>query len=799
MSSHFDSGIQCLSLIARFHQLPAEPSALKREFQHDDESLADINLIRAAKSLGFKAKFIQDKVEKLSAHLLPAIARHEDGHFFIIAKSTDDEVLIQDLQNQKPETLSFAQLETIWNGELLLLSKRSSLLSESAKFGFSWFLPALVKYKPYFSDVFVASFFIQLVGLASPIFFQVVIDKVLVHKGMTTLDVLAVGFFIVITFEVVLTGLRTYVFSHTTNRVDVELGSKLYKHMLSLPVSYFNTRRVGDTVARVKELDSIREFLTGSSLTVVLDVFFSFVFFAVMFYYAPLLTWIIIGTIPFYFALSLLVTPTLRKRLNEKFQRSAENHSFLVESVNGVETIKAMAVEPQLRNTWEDKLADYVNTSFKTSNLNNVYSQVAAYINKVGGLFTLYFGAIAVVTGELTIGQFIAFNMLSQRVSGPIMRLVNLWQDFQQANISLQRLGDVLNAPSEPGYNPNRATLPDIKGQVLFEDVVFRYGPNRAPVLNNISFQCRPGEVIGIVGRSGSGKSTLTKLVQRLYVPESGRVMIDGVDLAMVEPAWLRRQVGVVLQENFLFNRTVRENIALVDSGMPMEQVVNAAQLAGAHEFILELPEGYDTVVGEQGSSLSGGQRQRIAIARALVTNPKILIFDEATSALDYESESIIQANMRRISQGRTVFIIAHRLSAVKDANRIMVVDKGKLVEQGGHEQLIKHGGIYAQLYSIQSHQGIGVAAKPVKQANLSKQVGTANNPISPQRSVRTNAQVNVQTNAQVNAPGSFVQKSQVIQTAPVQNTTQHTATTQSSVTKAPDVQSAQQGDDNAK
>ncbi len=720
MSYQFTSGIQCLSLIARFHQLPANPNDLKREFQHDDESLADINLIRAAKSLGFKAKFIIDKTDKLNAHTLPAIARHQNGHFFIIAKvgakGNNDEVLIHDLTSSKPTTHTFDELTSFWTGDLLLLSKRSSLiggaLTESAKFGFSWFIPALIKYKTYFSDVFVASFFIQLVGLASPIFFQVVIDKVLVHRGMTTLDVLAVGFFIVITFEVILTGLRTYVFSHTTNRVDVELGSKLYKHMLSLPVAYFNTRRVGDTVARVKELDTVRDFLTGSSLTVVLDVLFSFIFFAVMFYYAPLLTWIIVGTIPFYLALSLLITPTLRKRLEEKFQRSAENHSFLVESVNGVETIKSMAVEPQLRNSWEDKLANYVGISFKTSNLSNVYSQVAAYINKIGGLLTLYFGSIAVVLGELTIGQFIAFNMLAQRVSGPIMRLVNLWQEFQQANISLQRLGDVLNSPSEPGYNPSRANLPDIKGQVLFEHVTFRYGLNRPSVLNDISFNCRPSEVIGIVGRSGSGKSTLTKLIQRLYVPETGRVLIDGVDLALVEPAWLRRQIGVVLQENFLFNKTVRENIALVDPGMPIEQVISSAKLAGAHEFILELPEGYDTVIGEQGSSLSGGQRQRIAIARALVTDPKILIFDEATSALDYESESIIQANMRKISQGRTVFIIAHRLSAVKDAHRIMVVDKGRLVEQGRHDKLIELGGIYSQLYSIQSHHGLGVVAK---------------------------------------------------------------------------------------
>ncbi|MFP9135487.1 type I secretion system permease/ATPase, partial [Shewanella algae] len=713
-----------------FHHIPADPNSLIREFKcskanKETPSLANINLIRAARSLSLKAKFINDTPDKLSEHVLPAVGRHVDGHFFIIAKVSDDKVLVQDLSksNSGLVTYSKSEINEIWTGELLLLSKRSSLLSgvmtDSAKFGFSWFVPALLKYRGYFSDVFIASFFIQLVGLASPIFFQVVIDKVLVHKGMTTLDVLAFGFFIVITFEVILTGLRTYVFSHTTNRVDVELGSKLYKHMLSLPVAYFNSRRVGDTVARVKELDSVREFLTGSSLTVVLDVFFSFVFFGVMFYYAPLLTWIIVGTIPFYFTLSLIITPTLRKCLNEKFQRSAENHSFLVESVNGVETIKAMAVEPQLRNSWDDKLADYVSTSFKTSNLSNIYSQIAAYINKISGLLTLYFGSIAVVSGELSIGQFIAFNMLSQRVSGPIMRLVNLWQDFQQANISLQRLGDVLNSPSEPGYNPNRATLPDIKGKIVFDNVLFRYSPDRTPILNNISFQCRPGEVIGIVGRSGSGKSTLTKLIQRLYVPESGKVLIDGVDLAVVEPAWLRRQVGVVLQENFLFNLSVRENIALVDPSMPMEKVIKAAELSGAHEFIAELPEGYDTVVGEQGSSLSGGQRQRIAIARALVTDPKILIFDEATSALDYESESIIQANMRRISQGRTVFIIAHRLSAVKDSNRIMVLDKGRLVEQGSHQQLIEQAGIYAQLHSIQNHHGVGIAAKPVGQAPI--------------------------------------------------------------------------------
>jgi subfamily B ATP-binding cassette protein HlyB/CyaB len=374
-----------------------------------------------------------------------------------------------------------------------------------------------------------------------------------------------------------------------------------------------------------------------------------------------------------------------------------------VESVSGVETLKAMAVEPQMQRRWEEQLAAYVSASFKAANLGNIAGQVAGLINKVTTVLILWIGATLVMKNELSVGQLIAFNMLAGRVSGPILRLVQLWQDFQQAGISVQRLGDILNTPPEPGYNPGRATLPALKGEVRFEQVAFRYGPDRPRVLDGIELQIEPGEVIGIVGRSGSGKSTLTKLIQRLYVPEAGRLLIDGVDLALVEPAWLRRQVGVVLQENRLFNRTVRENIALADPAMSMERVVAAAQQSGAHAFILERPEGYDTLVGEQGSSLSGGQRQRIAIARALVTNPRILIFDEATSALDYESEHIIQQNMRQICKQRTVFIIAHRLSAVRDANRIIVIDRGRIVEQGSHQQLLKQAGIYAQLHAHQS------------------------------------------------------------------------------------------------
>ncbi|MFN3582184.1 MAG: type I secretion system permease/ATPase, partial [Pseudomonas sp.] len=454
----------------------------------------------------------------------------------------------------------------------------------------------------------------------------------------------------------------------------------------------------------VHELDTIRNFITGTALTLVIDLFFVFVFLAVMWYYSPTLTWIVLATIPAYALLSVFITPILRHRLNEKFKHGAANTAFLTESITGIGTVKSMAVEPQMRRKLEDHLSSYVHASFRSNNLNNVANQVAGLINKLMTLGIIWWGAHLVMGGELTVGQLVAFNMLAGRVSGPVLKLVQLWQDFQQAGISIQRLGDILNSPREPGFNPNRSRLPALQGAVSFEQVNFRYKADGQLILRGVDLRVRPGEVVGVVGRSGSGKSTLTKLVQRLYVPESGRVLIDGVDLSMVDTAWLRRQIGVVIQENFLFNRSIRENIALVDPSIPMERVIMAARMSGAHEFITELSEGYDTLVGEQGSNLSGGQRQRLAIARALLNNPRILIFDEATSALDYESERVIQDNMARICQGRTVFVIAHRLSTVRQCDRIIVMDKGNIVEQGTHDQLIDRNGYYARLHSHQSH-----------------------------------------------------------------------------------------------
>jgi subfamily B ATP-binding cassette protein HlyB/CyaB len=583
-----------------------------------------------------------------------------------------------------------------------LLTRRGGLVEQFKEFDIRWFIPSLLKYRKLFGEVILISFFLQLFALVTPLFFQVVMDKVLVHRGFTTLDVLAFGFVVIALFDAILGGLRTYLFSHTTNRVDVELGARLFNHLVSLPLSYFEARQVGQSVARVRELDTIRNFITGTALTLVIDLFFTVVFFAVMWLYSPTLTVIVLLTIPFYIVLSIFITPILRHRLEQKFQHGAENQAFLVEAVNGVETLKAMAVEPQMQRKWEDQLSKYVTASFRTQNLNNIANQIAGFINKITTVLIIWYGAHLVIDGSLTVGQLIAFNMIAGRVSGPILKLVQLWQEFQQAGISVKRLGDILNTPTEPGYNPNRSTLPSLEGKVTFEHVQFRYRPDGPRILNDISLQVPPGEVIGIVGRSGSGKSTLTKLIQRMYVPEGGRVLVDGVDLAMVDTAWLRRNIGVVLQENFLFNRSIRENIALSNPGLPMEQVVRAAKLAGAHEFILELPEGYDNPVGEHGCNLSGGQRQRIAIARALITNPRILIFDEATSALDYESERIIQQNMSAICRNRTVFIIAHRLSTVRHCNRILVMEKGRIIETGSHDALIKFKGHYHALYQLQ-------------------------------------------------------------------------------------------------
>lgn len=695
-----DFGLQCLMTIAAYYRIPADAKNIIHLLAMEGKSFGDDDILRAAKLLKIKAKSAVIISEKLIKMTFPAIMNTNEGYVLIL-KSDGERCLVITEDNNLPHVITIDKLTEIWDGKIMLFVPRM-MQNKDVKFGFKWFIPTIIKYKTPLLEVLAAAFIMQVLGLLSPLITQSVIDKVLVHNSLSTLDVLAIGLLLIAVFETILSVARNYVFTHTASKIDVILSCRLFNHLFRLPLRYFETRRVGDTVARVRELENIRRFLTGVPMTTLLDSLFIIVYIVVMIFYSPKLTLVTLASIPILVLISALVTPILKSRLDEKFNCGAESQSYLVEAVTGVQTIKSFAIEPSAQKKWEGLLANYTKAGFKTSILSGNSGAAAQFVQKVFDLLILWIGARLVIDGKLTVGQLVAFRMLSGRVSGPVLRLVQMWQDFQQTSISVQRLGDIFNTKPEPTMDNSKTRLPEIKGDIRFDKVSFRYRADGAEVIKNMSFGIRPNTVVGIVGRSGSGKSTISKLVQRLYVPESGKILIDGVDLALADPNWLRTQIGVVLQENFLFNASIRENIALQNPAASMEEIISAAKVAGAHEFILELSEGYDTMVGEKGTGLSGGQKQRIAIARALLTDPKILIFDEATSALDYESESIIQQNLKEICKGRTVLIIAHRLSTLKDADLIMVVERGQVAEYGTKEKLIESKGLYYHLLSQQ-------------------------------------------------------------------------------------------------
>ena len=697
---HKDAGVESLVLIARHHQIAADAKQIQHAAAGLRNELGPDELALAARRLGLKVRRVTVSAERLSRIPCPAMGLARDGNHFILVGGDSTRAVILEAAGGAAHSAPIEDVLSRCDGSFLIFTSRASLGGDLARFDFSWFIPAVIKYRRMLLEVVFVSFVLQMFGLVTPLMFQVVMDKVLVNRAFNTLVVVASALLICSVFEVVLTGLRNFVFSHTTSRIDVELGSRLYQHLVALPIKYFTSRRVGDTVARVRELENIRNFLTSQAITGLIDFFFSFIFIGVMLFYSGWLTLIVVLSLPIYAVISTVLNPLLRQRLNEKFARGADNQSFLVESVSAAETVKSMALEPQFIRRWNNQLAAYVTAGFRVNNISNMGQQLIQLVGKLVTLAILYFGALLVIEGKLSIGQLIAFDMMAQRVATPVLRLAQLWQDFQQIGISMLRLGDILNIRTE--LPASRQGLPSLHGQITFENVSFRYLAERPMVLSDLTLEIRAGQVIGIVGRSGSGKSTLTKLVQCLYLPESGRVRVDNIDTSLADPAWLRRNIGVVLQENVLFNRSIRENISISDPGAPLAAVIQAATLAGAHEFISELPEGYDTLVSEHGANLSGGQRQRIAIARALATNPRILIFDEATSALDFETEHVIRTNMRAICNGRTVIIIAHRLSAVRGADRIIVMEQGRIVEQGTHEQLMSDGATYARLASFQ-------------------------------------------------------------------------------------------------
>ena len=699
-ASAADPGLAAVAMLLRFYGVAANPDQIRHRY---GTRIGVSEMLRCAKELGLRARRIRSKWDRLANTPLPGIALLRDGGFLLLGKAGDDKIMTQHPLQPRPVLLTRADFEAIWTGELVLMARRASLVDLAHRFDITWFLAAINKYRHLLGEVLVASFFMQLFGLVSPLLFQVVIDKVLVHRSLSTARGADRGACRDLALRIdperaAHLPLRAHHQPHRRGTRGAPLSPPLGTAACLFPGAA--RRRFRGAGARARKhpqfLDQLR---TDPRHRPVLHVRIPGGDVSLF----PAADLVVIGGFPFYIGISAGATPSFRRRLDEKFRRGAENQALLVESITGVETLKAMAVEPQIQRKWEEQLASYVSASFRVLSLGNVASNAVQLVSKLVSAAILFIGAQLVIDGTLTVGELVAFNIMAGRVSAPVLRLAAIWQDFHQARLSILRLGDILNTPAEPTYSPARSALPTIRGDTTFEHVTFRYRIDGPEVLHDVNFTVPAGQVVGIVGASGSGKSTLAKLIQRLFVPESGRVLIDGVDLAMVDPAWLRRQVGFVLQENVLFNCSVRENIALSDPGMPIERVLTAAKLAGAHDFVLELPEGYDTVVGERGSSLSGGQKQRLAIARALITDPRILIFDEATSALDYESERIIQQGMKEIARGRTVLVIAHRLSTVRRSDRIIAIDRGRLVEDGTHDQLIATGGRYATLHRIQA------------------------------------------------------------------------------------------------
>ncbi|MEH1907371.1 MAG: type I secretion system permease/ATPase [Nostoc sp.] len=696
----WNSAAACLTMVAQQLENSVQLEWVQRQLRGQRPK----QVVEAAEKLGLVLRRLQVSWGELRQLSFPALllwnSDSPQSPSWVVAYGVkSDRLIIANPLNPERtcESLPQSIVEASWDGQLWQVE----LISQQEKFNLSWFTPAVLKYKGLLTEVLLASFTLQLLGLTTPLITQVVIDKVMVQGSLPTLDVMAIALLCVAIFESILGILRLFIFTHTARRLDLSLSAQLFRHLMRLPLAYFESRRVGDTIARVQELEQIRQFLTGTALTVILDSIFAVVYLALMFYYNIPLTFVALAVLPLFATLTIVATPILRNWLNETFNRSADSQSFLVETITGIHSVKAHAAEPVARDRWEGLFARFIRTGFKASTTSNISSNIGDFLTNLSTMLILWFGAKLVIDQKLTIGQLVAFQMLSGRVTGPLLRLVQLWQNLQQVLLSVDRIGDILNVPPEAELGTG-LVLPPLKGQVTFEQVFFRYRPNFEAILRGISFNVEPGQFVGIVGRSGSGKSTLSKLLQRLYQIESGRILIDGFDIKSADLASLRQQVSVVLQEDFLFNGSILENITLGTPDITAEQVVEAARLAVAHDFISQLPYGYETNVGERGTALSGGQRQRIALARLFLSQAPILVLDEATSALDSETEQQVLQNLQKISANRTVFLIAHRFAPLKRADLILVLEQGVIAERGTHSELLQQKGLYWSLYQRQ-------------------------------------------------------------------------------------------------
>ena len=697
--SSSDCGAACLGMISRYWGKRLSINFLRELIGIGRSGASLKSLATAAESIGYHARPVRASLSRIAEQQNPWIAHWKGDHYVVVYRIKEHKVLVADPSSGKFE-LSDVEFVGSWTGYALLLEPTEDLDdAPEEKRSLSRFFKLILPYRSIGITVIIASLLIQLLGLISPLFTQIILDQVVANKSQSTLNVLVIGMLMFGSLGIGLSSIRNYLLSYLANRLDLTMISGFVNHALNLPLKFFESRRVGDIITRVQENQKIQQFLIQNLLLSWLDFLTGFIYLGLMLYYNWRLTALIVCLIPPIVLLTLAATPLLRKVSRERFNATADQNSSLVEMMTGISTVKAVTAEKDLRWRWEDLLTRQLNIRFKGQKLAINLGLMSGLINSIGSGLLLWYGATLVIQDQLSIGQYVAFNMMKGYIISPVMALVALWDELQEVLISVERLNDVFESKSEESQRDSKIILPKLQGSLRLDNVTFRYeSEEEANVLQNISLDVEAGQTIAIVGRSGSGKSTLVKLIQGLYHPISGQIAVDGHNLKHVSLKSLRSQMGVVPQDCFLFSGTILENITLYRAEFTLEQAIACAKLAEAHAFIQSLPLGYNTKVGERGDSLSGGQRQRIAIARAFLGDPPILVLDEATSSLDTESERRFQSNLTRLSRQRTTFIIAHRLSTVRNADCIVVLDRGFIVEQGTHEELISQQGLYYQL-----------------------------------------------------------------------------------------------------
>ncbi|MET4290657.1 subfamily B ATP-binding cassette protein HlyB/CyaB [Bradyrhizobium sp. LB8.2] len=704
------TALECLSRVAAHHGIDLPSDRLRHAYAVDDGGISTDLLLRIAHEAGLRARATQLdwKALRRLGEAYPALVQLSNQNWVLVVDAGPDRdavTVFDPLAERRGEPLlvDAERFCARWLGKVILFKPERRSTQGQRAFGLRWFVPEMLREWRLFSDVAIAAVFLYALGLALPIFFQLVIDKVLVHESLTTLYVLSAGAIIALSFDAIFSFLRRYLLLYATNKIDIRVATKTFRHLLGLPVTFFERISAGVLVKHMQQAGRIREFLTGRLFLTALDALSLFVFLPVLALYSVKLTCVVLAFTAISGSVVVILMGPFRRRLYQLYQAEAGRQALLVETVHGMRTVKSLAMEPNQNRAWDDRCAQSVSMRFGVEKISAGAQALTGFLEKMMTLGIVALGALDVFGGEMTIGALVAFNMLAGRVSGPLVQMVTMVHEYQEVALAVKMLGEVMNKELERDGR-REGLRPEFAGQIEFENVTFRYGEG-APALDDVSFSIAPGSVFGIVGRSGSGKTTLTRLIAGMYPVQQGLVRIDGHDSREIDLTHLRRNLGVVLQDNFLFRGTVRENIACVKRDATFDEVVRAAQLAGADEFIERLPRGFDTMLEEQASNLSGGQKQRLAIARALIVNPRILILDEATSALDSESEAIIRRNLRRIAEGRTVIIVSHRLSMLSDAGQILVIDRGRIVDVDRHDGLLSKCTIYRHLWNQQTRQ----------------------------------------------------------------------------------------------